>query len=63
MKTEINIEEFLSLSDYATEERSEYRQRSGGTQNIFQKIQINIMYKECLKSRANYYFIHQRVFI
>ena len=30
MKTEFNIEEFLSLADYATEERSDRRQRSGG---------------------------------
>ena len=35
MKTEFNIEEFLSLADYATEERSDRRQGSGGTQNIF----------------------------
>ena len=35
MKTEFNIEEFLSLAYYATEERSEHGQGSGGTQNIF----------------------------
>ena len=35
MKTEFNIEEFLSLADYATEERSERRQGSGGTQEFF----------------------------
>ena len=35
MKTEFNIKEFLSLADYATEERSERRQGSGGTQEFF----------------------------
>ena len=35
MKTEINIEEFLSLAYYATEERSESRQGPIGIQNIF----------------------------
>lgn len=35
MKTEFNIEEFLSLADYATEERSERRKVPIGIQNIF----------------------------
>ena len=35
MKTENNIEKFLSLAYYSTEERSEHGQGSGGTQNIF----------------------------
>lgn len=35
MKTEINIEKFLSLVYYATEERSEHRQGPIRIQNIF----------------------------
>ena len=35
MKTDFNIEKFLSLTYYDTDERSEHGQGSGGTQNIF----------------------------
>ena len=35
MKTEFNIEEFLSLDGYATDERTNRRSGSGGTQEYF----------------------------
>ena len=35
MKTEFNIEEFLSIDGYATDERTNRRSGSGGTQEYF----------------------------
>ena len=35
MKTEFNIEEFLSLDGYATDERTNRRSGAGGTQEFF----------------------------
>ena len=35
MKTEFNIEQFLSLSDYATDERQSRRSGSSGTQEFY----------------------------